>query len=109
MDLPRSFIIRESGSRILDPLDDAKLAALGRALRLPRGTRVLDLACGKGEMLCTWARDLGFEGVGVDVSTDFVAAAVARARVLDVADAAVGPSRGRPGRTDGPTSGAVTA
>jgi SAM-dependent methyltransferase len=89
MDLPRSFIIRESGSRILDPLDDSKLAALGRALRLPSGTRVLDLACGKGEMLCTWARDLGFEGVGVDVSTDFVAAAVARARMLGVADRVV--------------------
>jgi SAM-dependent methyltransferase len=86
MDLPRIFVIRESGSRILNPLDDAKLAALGRALRLPPGTSVLDLACGKGELLCTWARDLGFTGVGVDLSTDFVAAATARARELDVAD-----------------------
>lgn len=86
MDLPRHHVIRESGSRILDPLDPAKLATLGQALRLPPGSRVLDLACGKGEMLCTWARDLGFTGTGVDVSSAFIADARARAEELGVAD-----------------------
>ncbi|MGI5128685.1 SAM-dependent methyltransferase [Pseudonocardia sp. CA-107938] len=60
---------------------------LGAALRLPAGTTVLDLACGSGEMLCTWARDLGYRGTGVDLSTVFVAAAQARAAELGVADA----------------------
>lgn len=86
MDLPRSFAIRESGVRILDPFDAAKLATLGQALRLPPGSSVLDLASGKGEMLCTWARDLGITGTGVDVSTAFVADARARAQDLDVSD-----------------------
>ncbi len=85
MDLHRSFVIREGASRILDPLDDAKLAALGRALHLPPATRVLDLASGKGELLCTWARDLGVTGTGVDISTAFVADARARAVELGVA------------------------
>lgn len=87
MDLPESFVIRESGSRILNPLDPAKLDQLGRSLRLPPGSRLLDLACGKGEALCTWARDLGFTGTGVDISRAFLADAEARAEELGVAEA----------------------
>src|SRR5262252_6830671 len=70
VDIPRHFVIRERNHRIHNPFDEAKLATLGRALRLPAGTRVLDLCCGSGEMLCTWARDLGMSGVGVDLSPD---------------------------------------
>jgi hypothetical protein len=53
MDLPRIFTIRESTHRIHNPLTADKLAALGEALHLAPGTRVLDLASGSGEMLCT--------------------------------------------------------
>ena len=56
MDLPRSFTIRESSHRIHNPFTSDKLATLGQALHLPPGTRMLDLACGTGEMVCTWAR-----------------------------------------------------
>ncbi|GAB2836919.1 methyltransferase domain-containing protein [Actinocorallia aurea] len=86
MDLPRIFTIRESGHRIHDPLTPEKLAVLGASLRLAPGTRVLDLASGSGEMLCTWARDLGFTGTGVDISTLFTEQARARAVELGVAD-----------------------
>ncbi|GAA2587114.1 MULTISPECIES: SAM-dependent methyltransferase [Streptomyces] len=86
MDLPRIFTIRESGHRIHNPLTADKFAALGESLRLPAGTRVLDLASGSGEMLCTWARDLGFTGAGVDISTLFTEQARARAAELGVAD-----------------------
>ena len=57
VDLPRSFTIRESSHRIHNPFTSDKLATLGRALNPPPETRRLDLACGTGEMLCTWARD----------------------------------------------------
>ncbi|MDR7273679.1 SAM-dependent methyltransferase [Catenuloplanes atrovinosus] len=62
------------------------MATLGDALRLPAGSTVLDLACGKGELLCTWARDHGVTGTGVDLSTAFLADARARAADLGVAD-----------------------
>ena len=86
MDLPRSFTIRESGHRIHNPLTSQKLAILGEALNPPPGTRVLDLACGSGELLCTWARDHGVTGTGVDISTAFLTKARARAMELEVAE-----------------------
>jgi hypothetical protein len=53
VDLPRSFTIRESSHRIHNPFTSDKLATLGQALSPPPGTRMLDLACGTGEMLYT--------------------------------------------------------
>jgi SAM-dependent methyltransferase len=49
-------------------------------------TNLLDLACGTGEMLCTWARDHRLTGIGVDISTVFIGSARARAAELGVAD-----------------------
>ncbi|MFU8852279.1 SAM-dependent methyltransferase [Micromonospora sp. SL1-18] len=86
LDLPRSFVIREGDLRILNPFDAGKLATLGRVIKLKPGTSVLDLCSGKGELLCTWARDHGVTGTGVDISTAFVAAARDRAAELGVAD-----------------------
>ena len=50
------------------------------------GQRQLDLACGKGEMLCQWSARHGISGVGVDLSAVFVAGAHARAAELGVTD-----------------------
>ncbi len=54
-------------------------------MRLETGARVLDLGSGSGEMLCTWARDYGVTGVGVDMSQLFTEQAVRRAAELGVA------------------------
>ncbi|MCY9555847.1 class I SAM-dependent methyltransferase, partial [Paenibacillus apiarius] len=81
-DLPRQFTIREGELRILNPFDDVKLATLGRAIRLRPGDELLDLCSGKGELLCTWARDHGITGTGVDISTAVTAAARQRAAEL---------------------------
>jgi SAM-dependent methyltransferase len=69
VELPRSFLIRESGHRILDPFTSEKLATLGESLRLLPGMR-----------------DHGVAGVGVDISATFLADARERAAELEVSD-----------------------
>ncbi|MCU0485758.1 MAG: class I SAM-dependent methyltransferase [Anaerolineales bacterium] len=86
MDIPRIFNITESAHRIHNPFTPEKLAALGAALRLEPGARVLDLGSGSGEMLCTWARDHGIIGTGIDLSQLFTEQAKRRAAELGVAD-----------------------
>jgi len=86
MDIPRIFNITESAHRIHNPFTPEKFATLGAALRLESGTRVLDLGSGSGEMLCTWARDHGIIGTGIDMSQLFTEQAKIRAEELGVAD-----------------------
>ncbi len=86
MDIPRIFTITESAHRIHNPITSEKLATLGAALRLESGARVLDLGSGSGEMLCTWARDHGIVGAGIDMSPLFTEQARRRAVELGVAD-----------------------
>jgi SAM-dependent methyltransferase len=49
-------------------------------LQLPRGARILDVACGGG-WFTHWLRKLGYNAVGMDLSTDFIG--LARQRLLD--------------------------
>jgi len=86
MDIPRIFNITESAHRIHNPFTPEKFATLGAALRLKSGTRVLDLGSGSGEMLCTWARDHGVIGIGIDMSQLFTEQAKIRAEELGVSD-----------------------
>jgi len=86
LDIPRIFNVMESAHRIHNPFTPDKFATLGSALRLQPGMRVLDLGSGSGEMLCTWARDHGITGTGVDMSRLFSAQARQRAEELGVAD-----------------------
>ncbi len=86
MDIPRIFNITESAHRIHNPFTSEKFATLGKALRLEPEIRVLDLGSGSGEMLCTWARDHGIGGTGIDKSQLFSEQAKLRAKALGVAD-----------------------
>ena len=85
----RHHEIAETHHRILDPFTEEKLRLLGEVASVGPGTRVLDLACGKGELLCRWASWFGSTGVGVDLSHVFLAAARERAQELGVQDAVV--------------------
>ncbi|EMN3919332.1 TPA: class I SAM-dependent methyltransferase [Citrobacter amalonaticus] len=86
MDIPRIFTISESEHRIHNPFTPEKYATLGRVLRMKSGARILDLGSGSGEMLCTWARDLGINGTGIDMSPLFTAQAKQRAEELGVSE-----------------------
>ncbi|MBJ9258761.1 class I SAM-dependent methyltransferase [Citrobacter amalonaticus] len=86
MDIPRIFTISESEHRIHNPFTPEKYATLGRVLRMKPGARILDLGSGSGEMLCTWARDYGINGTGIDMSQLFTAQAKQRAEELGVSE-----------------------
>ena len=86
MDIPRIFTISESEHRIHNPFTPEKYATLGRVLRMKPGARILDLGSGSGEMLCTWARDYGITGTGIDMSPLFTAQAKLRAEELGVSE-----------------------
>jgi SAM-dependent methyltransferase len=78
--------IAEANHRILNPITARKLDLLGEICQWQPGGRLLDLACGKGEMLSQWAARYGIDGTGVDISTVFLDAARLRAAELGVAD-----------------------
>lgn len=86
MDIPRIFTVSESEHRIHNPFTPEKYATLGRVLRMKPGTRILDLGSGSGEMLCTWARDHGITGTGIDISRLFTEQAMRRADELGVSE-----------------------
>jgi SAM-dependent methyltransferase len=78
--------ISESRHRILNPFTPDKLRLLGQICVGDRPSHVLDLCCGKAEMLCTWAAQHQVTGVGVDISEVFLVAARQRAVELEVDD-----------------------
>ena len=78
--------ISEGSRRLLNPFNERKLDLVGEICRLEPGQRILDLACGKGELLARWARRHRITGTGVDLSEVFLAAARDRAVELGVAD-----------------------
>jgi SAM-dependent methyltransferase len=86
VDFLETFTVREGNHRIHNPLTVEKLDLLGRVIGLTPGMTFLDLACGSGEMLCTWSRDHGITGVGVDLNASFLDSARARAIELGVTD-----------------------
>jgi SAM-dependent methyltransferase len=63
----------------LSPLSGPKVDQVLSMLELPLGARVLDVGCGKGEMLVRLAGRWGARGVGVDPNPAFLADARERA------------------------------
>ena len=45
--------------------------------RIPQGSRVLDLGCGRGELLSALVRDKQCSGCGVEIDTEGVLASIA--------------------------------
>lgn len=75
----RIFEALHHGMRICNPMTDTDLDALIARLDPADGTRVLDLACGHGELLMRIAAGYRIEGVGVDLSPWVIARAATTA------------------------------
>jgi cyclopropane fatty-acyl-phospholipid synthase-like methyltransferase len=87
VDVHRYHEISEANHSILNPLSAEQLLAVGDICQLRAGQRHLDLASGKGEMLCQYARGHGTTGVGVDIHTGCIESARSRALELGVESA----------------------
>lgn len=79
-----SFIaIASVGQRTEYPLSGKALRVLGKHCGLHRGKRVLDLGCGRGELLCQWAKAFDVQGTGVEEDEIKLRGALERASELD--------------------------
>lgn len=59
--------ISERYLELLNPTSAEKVLAVGRALGLQTGDRVIDFGCGVGEVLALWGETFGIVGLGIDV------------------------------------------
>ena len=84
VDVLRYHDISESTHRILNPLSAEKQHLIADICSLSPGMRQLDLACGKGEMLCQYARRHDIGGIGIDLYPPFIDLANQRAGELGV-------------------------
>ena len=87
MDIWKYYDITHRLHQIMNPMSVAKLDELVDVIGLKPGTKVVDIACGKGEMLVRLAERYGVSGVGVDKSPFCIADCEkkARERVPDAA------------------------
>jgi cyclopropane fatty-acyl-phospholipid synthase-like methyltransferase len=68
MDKWKYYDITHHRHLLCNPLNSEKFERLCQLLQLPRRTRVLDIACGKGEFLVRLAELYNITGIGVDLS-----------------------------------------
>ncbi len=84
--IPRYYVVAESTHELQNPTSEEKLLLLAERLSLGPGSRVLDIASGRGGPAILLARETGCSVHGVEISPEFHAVAVARAEREGVAD-----------------------
>jgi SAM-dependent methyltransferase len=77
--IPRYFVVAEREHAIQNPISESKLLQLGERLRLGTGSRVLDVASGRGGPALVLARAFDCAVEGIEIAPEFHAAAVERA------------------------------
>jgi protein-L-isoaspartate O-methyltransferase len=84
--IPRYYVVGEAGHDIQNPTSREKLLLLAERVRLGPGTRVLDVASGRGGPAVLFAREYGCRIRGIEVAPEFHAAAVERSRQAGVSE-----------------------
>jgi SAM-dependent methyltransferase len=82
----KRWAILHTAHRLCNPLSEAKVDELLALLRLEPGARVLDIACGKAEVLCRAVERYDAQGVGVDLSPYCITDARAKLAERGLAD-----------------------
>jgi SAM-dependent methyltransferase len=97
--VPWYYAVAERDHELQNPISPAKIRLLGERLRLGRGTRVLDAACGTAGPAVLLASTFGCTIVGVERAPEFVEAArrrVAEARVEELVEVIEGDAAAYP-------------
>ena len=100
--IPRYFVVAERDHELQNPTSEEKLRLLGQRLRLRSGSRVLDIASGRGGPATLLAKEFGCTVEGIEIAPEFHAVAVERAAnaavgdrvTFELADAAKAPIAG---------------
>jgi SAM-dependent methyltransferase len=82
--IPRYFTVAERDHEIQNPTSEQKLRLLGERLGLGPGSRVLDVASGRGGPAILLAETFGCRIEGIEIAPEFHAAAVHRAAAAGV-------------------------
>lgn len=80
------WAIVERDHTIQNPSSPEKLALLAEYCRLRDGLRILDVGCGKGWLLRTWASQWAIDGTGLEINPHFVATARSAATTAGLDD-----------------------
>lgn len=78
------YQIAEQNQRIHVPIQQNHILQLAEMCQVKRSTRVLDLGCGTGELLCQWSHHYHLKGTGVETNGDTIYRAAERANELEV-------------------------
>jgi len=84
--IPRYHTVAESSHEIQNPTSKEKLLLLGRRLELGAGSRVLDIASGRGGPALLLAETFGCHVRGIEIAPEFQAVAMERAAAAGLSD-----------------------
>ncbi|MGH3127300.1 MAG: SAM-dependent methyltransferase [Gaiellaceae bacterium] len=84
--IPRYFVVAESAHELQNPTSPEKVLRLGQLLELGPGSRVLDIASGRGGPALLLAGEYGCTWRGVELSPEFHAVALERIAEEGLAD-----------------------
>ena len=84
--IPRYYVVAEALHEIQNPTSAEKLLLLGERLGLSAGSRVLDIASGRGGPALLLAQEYGCTWHGIEISPDFHAVAMERVAEAGLAE-----------------------
>jgi SAM-dependent methyltransferase len=84
--IPRYYVVAERDHELQNPTSEEKLLLLGERLRLGSGSRVLDVASGRGGPAVLLAQRFGCSVRGIEIAPEFHAVAVEHAEAAGVGD-----------------------
>ncbi len=84
--IPRYYVVAEAAHELQNPTSRDKLVLLGQRLGLGAGSRVLDIASGRGGPALLLAETFGCHIRGVEIAPEFHAVAVGRAEAARLSE-----------------------